>query len=1192
MRAMGNVGSSGSAAAPDRWYPSRLVRSVVLAAAVCVGCLWAPAVTGSAWANAARETAAAVGSGRFTEQQKIVPGDESGSESNPGSSVAVSANGSTMLIGASFDVDAKPGAVWVYARSGSSWQEQAKLIPGDAGPYGFPEFGTSVALSADGNTAVIGAPYDNTLGSSGSGAIWVYVRSGSTWSEQAKIVPADAEPSYGEGGVGLSVAISADGNTVLTAEDGNTIDSGLANAKAWVYTRSGSTWTEQQELDLAGYSLEPYSVALSGDGSTAMIGTPETGVSPAQAVWVYSRTGSTWTQQQEIVPTDASSREGFGSSVSLSSDGDEAVIGDQSEGTTGAAWMYTRSTTGWSEQQKLVPSDEGSTSDGFGDAVSISGDGNTAAIGGTDDTGRDQGAAWVYASSGGNWTEEQKISPADAGSTTQIGASVALSSDASTVVVGAPDDEYGDAAAWVYTAPALVVTSTGDQDDTATDLASGVCNVNLTGPQACTLRAAIEVANQRAGGTITFDIPSGPGSGNTFDPADPSVPEITPASNLPDVTATTTIDGTTQPGSGLVELDGSGDPAAAATNRFFPAGLSLSADGSLVKGLVINRFAVGIYLASRSTVQGDLIGTDPTGTIAEPTTDDSATQYAGITVDTGGSGSQIGGPGQGQGNIISGNTGAGVLLSAHDAPTSVAIQGNTIGPARDGSSLLTPGSEQVINTPTGDCKDVQAVALAVTAPEGVCPVTDEPVNYTEPWSLGGAETIGGTAGGAGNQFAGRVYLLNAGPGSGDVVQGNTFESTSVIVVGTDTIGGPSTTKGVAPGNEFIDTSLAVDNESGAVVQGNRFRGNPQGAFIFLSDTPDYYNVRGLTDIGPGDPVGPVTIGGEAAADGNQIGPASAKGAGIEICGCADGASLGFLADNIVENNSITGAQAGVLVYSSAGNRIVENGITRTPLGIGLGTTVYRFNTTPKPLTVVLHNPNDYEDYPVLLSSGGRDGATVTGKIEQPGTVRIDFYGSNDCRNSQGNTWLGSETISSLRGEKEFTARLARSRGAGQDSITATATGSDGSTSEFSPCLEVDHRAPSLASAGVTPAGTPIPVTPTGSKAGVPVPARAKRKTGHGTLWIQCPALTVGACIGTVTLRSTGKHGLRLLHRRYRIKPAFGASFAFTVPAKPYAQLAKRGKLVTSFTSTAHDRAKRRHHKTHHAKLTLVYEPAA
>jgi FG-GAP repeat len=371
-----------------------------------------------------------------------------------GFSVALSADGNTALIGDRSD-NTNVGAAWVFTRSGSTWTQQGSKLTG-SGESGVSEFGFSVALSADGNTALIGGERDNSL----TGAAWVFTRSGSTWTQQGSKLTGSGE-SGTEGVFGWSVALSADGNTALIGGPGDNPRFGAA----WVFTRSGETWTQQgSKLTGGGVGLSEsefgFSVALSADGNTALIGGRNT-ISEGRTIgsaWVFTRSGSTWTQQGEAFTGSGSLKEieghEFGFSVALSADGNTALIGGPRDKSgenvgVGAAWVFTRSGSTWTQQgPKLTGS--GEIGNGFfGSSVALSGDGNTALIGGPIDKS-DVGAAWVFTRSGSTWTQQgSKLTGSGESGFAEFGYSVALSSDGNTALIGGRND-YPAGAAWVF----------------------------------------------------------------------------------------------------------------------------------------------------------------------------------------------------------------------------------------------------------------------------------------------------------------------------------------------------------------------------------------------------------------------------------------------------------------------------------------------------------------------------------------------------------------------------------------------------------------------------------------------------------------------------------------------------------------------------------------------------------------------
>jgi YD repeat-containing protein len=381
----------------------------------------------------------------FIQQgEKLTASGETGKAAF-GASVALSSDGNTALIGGYYD-NGYVGAAWVFTRSGSTWTQQGPKLTGSGESSGEADFGSSVALSGDGNTAVIGGLTD----SGGVGAAWVFTRSGSTWTQQGPKLTGGGES--GAGSFGVSVALSSDGNTALI---GGSYDSGGVGA-AWVFTRSGSTWTQQgPKLTGSGQNEEGafgLRVALSGDGNTALISGRRNSGGVGGTAWVFTRSGSTWTQQgPKLTGGGQSGGTGF-SCVALSGDGNTALIGGPEEnGYAGAAWVFTRSGSTWTQQgEKLTGS--GEIGEGwFGVSVALSGDGNTAVIGGPYDSGG-VGAAWAFTRSGSTWTQQgPKFTGSGQNAADSFASAVAVSSDGNTALIGDDADNGNIGAAWVFT---------------------------------------------------------------------------------------------------------------------------------------------------------------------------------------------------------------------------------------------------------------------------------------------------------------------------------------------------------------------------------------------------------------------------------------------------------------------------------------------------------------------------------------------------------------------------------------------------------------------------------------------------------------------------------------------------------------------------------------------------------------------
>ncbi len=353
-----------------------------------------------------------------------------------GTTIAMS--GDTALAGDVHHVGG--GAVYTLVWSGTSWAEQQLLTLPD-GQVG-DELGTAVAL--DGDTALATRIGDNNIDNAGA----VFVRSGTTWMLQQMLLPGDGAPNST---FGVSAALSGDTAVVGSSE--------LGSGSAYVFVRSGSTWTEQQKLvpaDSSPYAAFGGPVAVSGE--TALVGVSYTDTTPG-AVYFFTRSGSVWTQQQKLSASDAAPHDAFGASVAL--DGDTAVVG-----ATSGAYVLVRVAGVWSEQQKLpIPANQPPPG---ADPVALSGD--TALVGATRDDG-DSGAAHVFVRSGTTWTEQQKLVAQNGNQFTGFGIPVALSPDLALIGLWL----YGGQVWAFHRGPPDGTACTTDADCASAHCADGVC---------------------------------------------------------------------------------------------------------------------------------------------------------------------------------------------------------------------------------------------------------------------------------------------------------------------------------------------------------------------------------------------------------------------------------------------------------------------------------------------------------------------------------------------------------------------------------------------------------------------------------------------------------------------------------------------------------------------------------------------
>jgi LysM repeat protein len=467
-------------------------------------------------------------------QQAYLKASNTGAYDSFGNSVAVS--GDTVVVGA-YGEDSSAagvngngsnnsaddaGAAYVFVRSGAVWSQQAYLKASNTGAN--DSFGISVAVSGD--TVVVGAPgeADNAIGVNGggsnnsatnSGAAYVFTRSGATWSQQAYLKASNTGESDQ---FGNSVAVS--GDTVVigaygedssaTGVNGTSSDnSAFESGAAYVFVRSGTVWSQQAYLkasNTGGGDVFGHSVAMSGD--TVVIGaysedSSATGVNGTSsdnsafesgAAYVFVRSGTAWSQQAYLKASNTGGIDKFGCSVAVS--GDTVVVGalyedsnatgvnsnssDDSAGESGAAYVFVRSGVTWSQQAYLKASNTGG-GDVFGHSVAMSGDivvvgalaedSNATGVNGNGsiNSATNSGAAYVFLRSGSTWSQQAYLKASNTGAENVFGNSVAVSGD--TVVVGASGEDSmnnsapDSGAAYTFSgfgpeAPPLIVNTT------------------------------------------------------------------------------------------------------------------------------------------------------------------------------------------------------------------------------------------------------------------------------------------------------------------------------------------------------------------------------------------------------------------------------------------------------------------------------------------------------------------------------------------------------------------------------------------------------------------------------------------------------------------------------------------------------------------------------------------------------------
>jgi hypothetical protein len=340
---------------------------------------------------------------------------------------SVSIDGDTAIVGAWYQGGLK-GAAYVYRGTGTTWTQEAILTASDGAPP--DEFGYSVSI--DGDYVIVGCYNDND----GRGSAYIFRYTGTTWTQEAKLTAAD-----GVSGDGFGYTVSINGNSAIA---GAWRDENLAGA-AYVYTRTGTNWTQEAKLTASDGDISDYfgySVSINGDSAIVGARNKE---AVTGAAYIFTRTGTTWTEQQKLLASDGEPEDQYGLSVSIN--GDSASVGRSGDVRLGAAYVYTRTGTTWTQEAELVGSDSVFGS-GYGWCVSINGD---SLIVGSPGGDNNNGSAYIFTRTGTHWTQEAKVTASDATPGDFLGLSVSISGG--SAIAGAFGDDGYKGSAYVFRKP-------------------------------------------------------------------------------------------------------------------------------------------------------------------------------------------------------------------------------------------------------------------------------------------------------------------------------------------------------------------------------------------------------------------------------------------------------------------------------------------------------------------------------------------------------------------------------------------------------------------------------------------------------------------------------------------------------------------------------------------------------------------
>ena len=428
----------------------------------------------------------------YVQIAKLTASDGANSD-HFGYSISVSGDGSTVVAGAYFNFFSR-GAAYIYVKPGGGWVTTstftAKLTSSDAGNGDY--LGYSLSISSDGSTVVAGAPHEPN--STQRGAVYVYVKSGSwtTGTETAKLTASDGVNSDA---MGSSVSVSGNGSTLVAG-----MQSGSA---AYVYVKPGGGWVTTSAFTAKLTASDGHgtgnAVSVSSDGSTIVTGQQniQNGGNFRGGAYVYVKPGGGWvtaTQTAELTASDPQNNDRLGYSASVNSDGSTVVAGalnaNDAGSHRGAAYVYVKPGGGWAngtQTAKLTASD-GANNDNLGTSVSISSDGSTivagapsAAAGGTQ-----RGAVYVFKKPGGSWsdaTQTARLIASDGADYDELGNSVSVSSNGSTVMTGAYGFPAGvnKGAAYAFDYPPLIATASVTSNVSCNGGSNGSVSVTASG---------------------------------------------------------------------------------------------------------------------------------------------------------------------------------------------------------------------------------------------------------------------------------------------------------------------------------------------------------------------------------------------------------------------------------------------------------------------------------------------------------------------------------------------------------------------------------------------------------------------------------------------------------------------------------------------------------------------------------------
>ena len=307
----------------------------------------------------------------------------------------------------------------------------------------------AIGINSDGTYFIGGARTEDPVGAFNGGKAYIFTRSGTSWSQQATLESSDIQ---GNDQFGTGVAINGDGTIAVvaaTGEDGGSGDPLSSSGAVYVYTRSGSTWSEQTILRASNAGASDQfgeQIDMDEAGEYLLVSShtedgPSNATSNVGCAYVFKRTGSSWTEQAILRPSDPAASAFFGRGA-INSEGNIIVIGSRVDSNSaGAVYVFTRSGSEWTQQAKITS--PGGNSTFFGGAVAIN-EGNiiVARAARTSSSVNNDGVLYVYqvtdpTDPSSSWTLKKTFKSSDIADGDNFGFSIEISKDGSVIGAGA-----------------------------------------------------------------------------------------------------------------------------------------------------------------------------------------------------------------------------------------------------------------------------------------------------------------------------------------------------------------------------------------------------------------------------------------------------------------------------------------------------------------------------------------------------------------------------------------------------------------------------------------------------------------------------------------------------------------------------------------------------------------------------------